>query len=136
MYKNIILPIDLGHKERAGAMLTAAKAVADKDARFFLVHVIDQVPAYIASQLPEELHRDRLRIAATELEKLAAGAGVNATVVTAHGHAADNILKAADDNGADIIIIASHKPGFQDYLIGSTAGRVVRHSKCSVLVIR
>ena len=37
---------------------------------------------------------------------------------------------------ADLIIIASHKPGFQDYFLGSTAAKVVRHAPCSVLVVR
>ena len=33
-------------------------------------------------------------------------------------------------------MIASHKPGFSDYFIGSTAARIVRHAQCSVLVTR
>ena len=136
MYKKIIIPIDLAHKERAGAMIAAAKAVADADTTFHLVHIIDQIPSYVASQLPENIHQDRQRMAATGLDEIAASAGVVAETVTAHGHAADNILRLAEERSADLIIIASHKPGFQDYLIGSTAGRVVRHSKCSVLVIR
>ena len=35
-----------------------------------------------------------------------------------------------------MIVIASHDPGLADYLLGSTAGRVVRHAHCSVLVVR
>ena len=38
--------------------------------------------------------------------------------------------------GVDLIIVASHRPGLQDYFLGSTAAKVVRHAKCSVLVIR
>ena len=37
---------------------------------------------------------------------------------------------------ADLILIASHVPDFGNYFIGATADRVVRHSKCSVLVDR
>ena len=43
---------------------------------------------------------------------------------------------AAEDDKVDLIIIASHKPGLQDYFLGSTAARVVRHASCSVLVVR
>ena len=46
------------------------------------------------------------------------------------------ILETAEDEGADLIIIASHQPGIQDYFLGSTAARVVRHAQCSVLVTR
>jgi len=42
----------------------------------------------------------------------------------------------AQEKGVDLIIIASHRPGLQDYFLGSTAAKVVRHAKCSVLVIR
>ena len=36
----------------------------------------------------------------------------------------------------DVIVMASHQPKFSDYLLGSTAARVVRHAKCSVLIAR
>ncbi|MBT8411941.1 MAG: universal stress protein, partial [Octadecabacter sp.] len=42
----------------------------------------------------------------------------------------------ATDNSIDCIIMASHQPGLEDYFLGSTAARVVRHAKCSVHVIR
>ncbi len=34
------------------------------------------------------------------------------------------------------IIVASHKPNVGDYLLGTTAARVVRHAACSVFVVR
>ena len=52
------------------------------------------------------------------------------------GHAYNTILDEAEKSGADLIIIASHRPGLQDYLLGSTAAKVVRHANCSVLVVR
>ena len=42
----------------------------------------------------------------------------------------------AKEKNADMIIIASHRPGLQDYFLGSTAAKVVRHATCSVLVVR
>jgi len=45
-------------------------------------------------------------------------------------------LQAAEDCDANLIMIASHKPGLRDYFIGSTAARVIRHAQCSVLVER
>jgi nucleotide-binding universal stress UspA family protein len=52
------------------------------------------------------------------------------------GHPGNQILDLAEETNADLIIVASHRPGLQDYFIGSTAGRVVRHANCSVLVTR
>ena len=52
------------------------------------------------------------------------------------GHAARTILDYAEQMKADCIVIASHDPGIQDYFLGSTAARVVRHAHCSVHVVR
>ncbi|WP_371932559.1 universal stress protein [Pararhizobium sp. IMCC21322] len=46
------------------------------------------------------------------------------------------MVEYAESNGVDCIIIASHRPGLQDYFLGSTAARVVRHAHCAVHVIR
>jgi universal stress protein F len=46
------------------------------------------------------------------------------------------ILAEADDWGADLIVVGSHRPSMSTYLIGSNAKTIVRHAKCSVLVIR
>ncbi|MBL4758209.1 MAG: universal stress protein [Rhizobiales bacterium] len=52
------------------------------------------------------------------------------------GNASNAILDIAKEQNVDIILIGSHKPGLQDYLLGSTAARVVRHAECTVLVAR
>ncbi len=59
---------------------------------------------------------------------------ISAHVVT--GHAGNTIVDYAAEHEVDCIVIASHKPGLQDYFLGSTAARVVRHSPCAVHVIR
>ena len=46
------------------------------------------------------------------------------------------ILEEAGEIKADLIVMASHRPGFATYLMGSNATYVVRHARCSVLVIR
>ena len=52
------------------------------------------------------------------------------------GAPATQILEAAEEIGADMIVIRSHDPGMSNYFLGSVAGRVVRHAHCSVLVVR
>jgi nucleotide-binding universal stress UspA family protein len=32
--------------------------------------------------------------------------------------------------------MGSHRPELSDYLLGPNAGKVVRHAKCSVMVVR
>jgi nucleotide-binding universal stress UspA family protein len=46
------------------------------------------------------------------------------------------ILAVAEEAGADLIVVSSHRPAMKDYLLGTNASRVVRHANCSVLVAR
>lgn len=48
----------------------------------------------------------------------------------------DNILKTADNLKPDLIVVASRSPSMTTYLLGSTAGAIVRYAKTSVLVVR
>jgi nucleotide-binding universal stress UspA family protein len=56
--------------------------------------------------------------------------------VVIEGHSGRSILDHAAENDVDCIIIASHRPGMQDYFLGSTAAQVVRHATCAVHVVR
>jgi nucleotide-binding universal stress UspA family protein len=60
----------------------------------------------------------------------------NTKIEVVVGHGANSILDYAEQNEVDCIILASHRPGYQDYFLGSTAARVVRHATCAVHVLR
>lgn len=54
-----------------------------------------------------------------------------------HGHAAEEILKAAKRSRADVIVVGSKGlTGLKCFLLGSVADKVARHAPCSVLVVR
>lgn len=135
MYKKIIVPIDLSHQERIDSMVAAAKVLAS-GGKAVLVHVVEDIPAFVAAQIPEDVVKDTQSSAEERLKEIAAESGLDAEIDVRHGHAANTILDIAEERGADCIVIASHKPHWEDYLIGSTAARVVRHAKCAVHVLR
>jgi nucleotide-binding universal stress UspA family protein len=70
------------------------------------------------------------------LETAAGSVSKTASAHVIHGSAGQAIVDYAEAHGADCIIVHSHKPELSDYLLGSTAARVVRHAPCSVHVIR
>lgn len=52
------------------------------------------------------------------------------------GNTRDEILNTADEWNADMIIVGTHgRTGFDHFISGSVAEKVVRKSKCPVLVI-
>ncbi len=135
MYKTIIVPIDISHLERAEPMIKAAREMGP-DAELILANAIETIPSHIQAEIPANLVEANKANSKAKLDKIAADVGGKVSVEMIEGHAASAILDLAEAKNADAIVIASHKPGWQDYLIGSTASRVVRHAKCSVLVVR
>jgi len=136
MYKSILLPIDLSEMERGKMMIEVSQKLAAEDTRIRLLNVVADIPAYVAAQLPDEVIKTAMRTARETLEALITAAGIKADAEVRSGNPGPTILTSADECGADLIIVGSHKPGLQDYFLGSTAARVVRHAQCSVLVMR
>jgi nucleotide-binding universal stress UspA family protein len=93
------------------------------------------MPSYVLSALPSEYQSDARKTAEKELADMAATLP-NASAHVIAGHAGRTVLDWAEKNQPDCIVIASHRPGMQDLLLGSTATQVVRHADCAVHVIR
>ena len=137
MYARIIVAVDIAERAQAHALLENAKTLLDAGGEIRLVHVLEDVPGYLLANLPPDLTERRHAEAMVELRAMIdPSQDIRITPDLRHGAASGQIIQAAEDSGADLIMIASHKPGFRDYLIGSTAGRVIRHAGCSVLVKR
>lgn len=136
MPKTIIVPVALAQIEKAQSMLDVARQLGGEDGEIVLVTVIEDIPGYIAAELPAGLIENAADEARGELRALARNSGMELPVEVRKGNPATAILAVASERNADVIVIASHRPGLQDYFLGSTAARVVRHAKCSVHVIR
>jgi nucleotide-binding universal stress UspA family protein len=137
--KTILVPIDVAQTEAAATALELARDMAKTHAAgVVLLNVLEQVPGYVAAQLPKSFHDDALADATGRLKEMAARHGLaeSAKIVVRDGHPSTEILEYAEKIGADMIVIASHDPGLADYFLGSVAARVVRHAHCSVLVVR
>ncbi len=137
MYARIVVAVDLHHLPQAKALLARACALLDGGGELRLVHVLEQVPGYLAAELPSDLAERRRAEVAVELKTLIDPEQMPRIVPEVrYGAPSGQIIAAAEESGADLIMIASHKPGLRDYFIGSTAARVIRHAGCSVLVER
>jgi universal stress protein F len=136
MYKTILVPIEMSHIEIGKSMIEIARKHGDKETRIILLNVIEDIPNWAAVGLPKDMLESSRQSTTEEVQALAKAASIRADVEIRSGHPYKNILEKAKEEKVDLIIIASHKPGFQDYLLGSTAAKVVRHAPCSVLVVR
>jgi nucleotide-binding universal stress UspA family protein len=136
MYKTILVPVDLGHADAAGKMIDVAQKVASPGARIALCHVVWDIPEYVMVELPADIRQKTEEEAVAKLTAIAEKAGIDPDIHIEHGQPANSINNLADKLGAELIVVASHKPGIEDFFIGSTAARIVSHAKCCVHVIR
>ena len=135
MYHNILVPISFDAERDTSASLKLAQLLATPDAKITLLHVVEHIPDYAISYMPTEYLTEARKAIQTELDNLAAQIP-NARGAVVEGHSGRTILDWTDANKPDLIVMASHRPGMQDLLLGSTTNHVVRHAKCAVHVVR
>ncbi|MGY0218726.1 universal stress protein [Endozoicomonadaceae bacterium StTr2] len=140
-YKNILIPIDMSCKGSwENSLPIAIEQARNHQATLHVLTVVPEaeIPA-VAALLPAGLDRrlrDQGKIALHDLIKEDIPADIVTEVRVNQGQPYKEILRAAKDIEADLIVMASHRPGLSDYLIGANAAHVVRHAKCSVMVVR
>lgn len=136
MYRKIIVPVDMGQIDRGEKILAKARALLDAGGEIVLVSIVETVPSYLTIDLPTDFIDLSVKDAEEKLAALDARLSAGARRIVRIGSPAREIMEIAETEKADLVIIASHRPDFTNYLIGATADRVVRHAKCSVLVDR
>jgi len=141
MYKKIFVPVDINQESSWKLALPQAIEFAKKDgAKLSLFTVVPDLAMTVAgSFFPKDYAKKALEHAEYELKAVARNhvpSDIDCTCYVDLGTIYKRIIKAADEIGSDLIVLASHRPGTKDYLLGPNAARVVRHAKQSVFVVR
>jgi len=135
MYKNIFIPVALDHEQNINEMISVAQRLMSDGGKITLVGVVEQVPDYVAEYATV---KSDTSVKSHMTERLQAIAAQHSDIEVAilSGKPGVVIADWAETSKADLIIIGSHRPGVQDYFLGSTASRVVRRAPCAVMVLR
>ncbi len=140
MYSKIVVPIAMDQLEHGEAVLERAKSLLDPGGEIIILNVVEDLNAYAQGYMivdfPLEVIDASREHAQKSLNELKSKHDVPGRVEIRIGGAAGVINTFAEDEKADLVIIASHRPGMIDYFIGSTASRVASHCKCAVLIDR
>lgn len=142
MFKNVLLPVDLNDETSwRKALPTAVSICKGSNAVLHLVTVVPDISAHlpVAQYFPDDFEDKLLAQLRTDLHAFSkehVPEGVKVRHVLAHGSIYKEIIDAAKQVNADLIVMAAHRPEFEDYLLGPNAARVVRHAGCSVMVVR
>jgi nucleotide-binding universal stress UspA family protein len=138
MYSRILVPVDLANVDGlTKALDLAAKTATDNDATVVYVGVVDAVPTTSSRTEGEK--------AKEALDAFAADQARRYEVKTAdqialrgdlHFNIGPEVIETAKKAECDLIVMASHIPGFKEHIISSNAGYVASHAPISVFVVR
>ncbi|MGE0230544.1 MAG: universal stress protein [Flavobacteriaceae bacterium] len=137
MYKKIIVPVDLEHPKTLSKSLEIASDLSKYyQADIVYVGITTEAASPIA-HTPAEF---AAKLEAFAKERGAAG-GHPATskAYASHDPARDlteTLLKAVQESGADLVVMASHVPTFADHLFASHGGGLASRADVSVFVVR
>lgn len=137
MISKIVFPVDLAHAERLGKALKVAIDLAKgHDAEIIFIGVTSTTPTTVANN-PDEYAKALDEFAATE--GMIHHVKVADKMVLSHDPSIDlgqQLIDAADEAGADLIVMASHMPGLADHLFEGNAAYVAQHAPLSVYIVR
>ncbi len=139
MYSKILVALDLEETSSTRkAMPTALSLSRCFSAKLAFVYVVPGSQLAVEGQWSGLALRHILDAARNRLTKLTDEHvdGADAEHFVTSGSVYAGILEAAEQFDADLIVLASHRPEMKDYLLGANASRVVRHARCSVMVVR
>lgn len=141
MYNDILLPIDLNHES---SWITVLPSVIEYCRAFHArLHVLTVVPDFgmplVGGYFPKNFASKMLKETNQRLHDLVkeqVPTDVQVQHIIAEGVVYKEVIRVAHEVGADLIIMASHRPELGDFLVGPNSERVVRHFDKSVLVVR
>ncbi|MGL4324114.1 MAG: universal stress protein [Beijerinckiaceae bacterium] len=140
MFKSIVVPVDIGEVSIAQPAIQKAVTLAKMSGgKIHFVYVRPLMPMTFMEFVPDTFDAEQKAEAEKKLKELAAETGLPADQVTTHvrhGGTYPEVIAEAKVTNADVIVVGSHRPAMSTYLLGSNAAAIVRHAKCSVLVIR
>jgi len=136
--KKIVCPTDFSDGSFR-ALAQASDLAVQFGAEVYLLHVLGAIPPTSEPAIPE-IPTWRHEDVEKELRKVAVpltSKGIRVQCVVADGDAAQEIVRTAEDVGADLIVIATHgNTGWRHLAFGSVTEKVVRLASCPVMTIR
>lgn len=137
MYKNIVVAVDGSENALRAVKQAADLAKLEGDTK---VSVISVIAIDVYSDMvydPIEAHGDAQKELVAPALEVFEEAGIDAELTLLHGRPADEIIRFADKNGADLVVIGSRGlNALQEFAIGSVSHKVIKHVKCPVLVVK
>ena len=148
--KKILYATDLS-KNSSYAFLYATDLARRHDARIVILHAIEPIPPYVEAYagITDETKRKQQEETVEEIKKLLLGFCKKAEaqigspcvelvskILVPRGHAPEEILNAANEEGCDVIVLGTHGKGFLAHtFLGSVSSAVLHRTRKPVFII-
>jgi universal stress protein A len=141
--KTILCPTDFSEPSLLG-LSTALELAGLFKSEIKIVYVLPVLPPsptdpnfeFVIPEYENILHKDSQK-KLDEIIKTRVPAGIKATSVVGHGNPAKEIVRIAEEDKVDLIVIATHGgTGWHHLIMGSVAEKVIRHAPCPVYAVR
>jgi nucleotide-binding universal stress UspA family protein len=135
--KTILHPTDFSAPSECAFRLACSLA-RDHGAQLVLFHVVElPTPAYGEGTAPVTVIQMSLDAEREALDQIQAPPGISMERKLVEGDAADEIIEAAKEVEADLIVLGTHgRTGLGRLLLGSVAEQVLRRALCPVLTVK
>jgi universal stress protein A len=139
-YRHILVALDLAPDNNA-ILQRAKRLAAQNGAKLSLVHVVEPVGLAYAGEIPFpedfDLEQHLSEQAELRLENLRQQHGLaDSRYFVELGSPKHEIVRLAQEQGADLILVGSHGRRGLQLLLGATANGVLHMAECDVLAVR
>jgi len=148
--KKILYATDLS-KNSSYAFLYAADLARKHDAGIVILHAMEPIPPYAEAYagMTDEKKRKQQEEIIEEINKRLLGfckkaeahigppcVGLVTKILVLRGHAPEEILNAANEQGCDVIVLGTHGKGFLAHtFLGSVSNAVLHRTRKPVFII-
>ncbi|HIH74075.1 MAG TPA: universal stress protein [Methanosarcina sp.] len=141
LYRNIVIATD-GSANFRKVISCGIEIAKLSGATVYVLYVVD-TPSLISEiwtagkeAIREMMVNDGKKVI-SKVKKIIEESGVEVKEVLLEGHPSDEIIKFAEHNNMDLIVMGTlGKTGFEKFMMGSVAQKVVRCSNVPVMVVR
>ncbi len=140
MFNKILVPVDVDYPKTAAAVYNRAAEYAKQSGAE--IRLVSVMPGFgmpiVASYIPEKVRQEATERFKESLEQfIEANCDKSVSYSIRTGKAYEEIIKASDKWGADLIIVYhNHRRSLNESFSGSCSQRVSDHANCSVLRLR
>jgi nucleotide-binding universal stress UspA family protein len=144
--KKILFATDLSENSDYG-FYYATHMAKREEAKIVILHVVEPLPPMMITfeDFVYKLAQDRIKTVKERLQKFSqkvdARMGTSSVefvsnILVRMGHPVEEILKAADEEGCDVIILGTHGKGFlEQTFLGSVSSSVLNRTRKPVFVV-